>query len=197
MDKEIDIVHLGVSGHRFLDDLPALINSIQKVLDNFNIRHKNSEFQIISPLAVGADQLVTECVLEHPAASLTVLLPMPLKDYLEEFSESEKTMFMRFYNKREKLIQLPYYEKKDEAYLKMGKFLLNSIDYLIVLWNGKPARGNGGTAQIVKLARQRHLPMAWIRAHNAVPGNAIPLEQKFKQGSIEYENWDRAAIKKY
>jgi len=132
---------------------------------------------------------VAECGLEHPAVSLTVLLPMPLKDYLKEFSASEKIKFMCLFNKREKLIQLHGSEKKDEAYLKMGTFLLDSIDYLIGLWNGKPTRGIGGTAQVSKLARERHLPTAWIRAHNAIPGEAIPLDWQLEPGSIEYENW--------
>jgi len=73
--------------------------------------------------------------------------------------------------------------------LKTGEILLDSIDCLIVLWNGKPAHGIGGTAQIVKMARQMRLPTAWIRAHNAVPGSVILLDEQLEQGSIEYENW--------
>ena len=103
---------------------------------------------------------------------------------------------MRLFNKREKMIQLPLSGKKDEPYLYMGEFLLESIDYLIVLWNGKHARGTGGTAQIVKLARQMKLPTAWIRANNAVPDRVIPLEQRLEQGSIKYENWNRVSTKK-
>jgi hypothetical protein len=193
MDKYSDIVKIGVSGHRFLNDTFELRNSIFEVLENIYTRHNHSKFQIFSPLAIGADQLVAECGLENPTTRLIVLLPMPMVDYLEGFSAREKTGFMRLFNRREEMIQLPHFGKKDGAYLKMGDFLLDSIDYLIIMWNGKPARGIGGTAQIVKLARQMKLPTAWIRAHNAVPGSAIPLDQQLEQGSIEYENWNRVS----
>lgn len=195
MDKPSDIVKIGVSGHRYLGDTVVLRDSIFEVLENIYTRHNHSKFHIFSPLAIGADQLVAECGLENPTTKLIVLLPMPMKDYLEGFSANEKTGFMRLFNKREKMIQLPYSGKKDEAYLNMGEFLLDSIDYLIVLWNGKHARGTGGTAQIVKLARQMKLPTAWIRANNAVPDSVIPLEQRLEQGSIKYENWSRASTK--
>lgn len=195
MDKSSNIVKIGVSGHRFLGDTFELRNSIFEVLENIYTRHNHSKFHIFSPLAIGADQLVAECGFENPATRLIVLLPMPVEDYLEGFSASEKKGFLWLFDRREKIIQLPHSGKKDEAYLKMGDFLLDSIDYLIVMWNGKPARGIGGTAQIVKLARQIRMPTAWIRAHNAVPGSEIPLEQQLEQGSIEYENWDRISTK--
>ena len=76
MDKFSDIVKIGVSGHRFLGDTVLLRDSVFEVLENIYTRHNHLKFQIFSPLAIGADQLVAECGLENPATRLIVLLPM-------------------------------------------------------------------------------------------------------------------------
>jgi hypothetical protein len=189
MERISDIVKIGVSGHRFLIDTPFLRNSVINIFENIYSIHPHSKFQIISPLALGADQLVAECGLEKPETSLIVLLPLPVDEYTEEFSAGEKEKFLELFSKREKTLQVPFTGKNDDAYLFLGKYLLDLVDYLIVLWNGKPARGSGGTAQIVKLASLKQLPTAWVRVHNAVPGNPISLDKQYLQGSIEYRNW--------
>jgi hypothetical protein len=40
--------------------------------------------------------------------------------------------------------------------------MLDRIDVLLALWDGKPARGRGGTAEIVRRAHDLGLPVVWI-----------------------------------
>jgi hypothetical protein len=183
------VIHIGVSGHRFLDDTELLKESIREVLKEIYFFHSMAEFHLYSPLAAGADQLAAECGLENPRTRLIVLLPMPLKDYLRDFSDVQKQSFGHLYEKRDRTVRLPLCADEEEMYLKAGKYIIDHSDYLITLWNGKPKRGKGGTAQVVNLANIIHLPTAWIRANNAIPGNAIPLDKHYEQGSIEYLNW--------
>lgn len=55
---------------------------------------------------------------------------------------------------------------------------MDNCDVLLALWNGKPAAGQGGTAEIVHYARQKGCPLFWIHTDDPAqatyePGNGI------------------------
>jgi hypothetical protein len=39
----------------------------------------------------------------------------------------------------------------------------DQCDALVAVWDGQPARGRGGTADIVAYARKKRRPLAWIK----------------------------------
>ena len=49
------------------------------------------------------------------------------------------------------------------AHLALTRWLVESADLLLVVWGGEAARGPGGTADAVSVARQRGVPVLWIR----------------------------------
>jgi len=186
------IIKIGVSGHRFLDNTAILKNSVRKVFSRIFSENPGCQFELISPLAIGADQLAAECALEFKKVNLVVLLPGPEQDFLNEYSDEERKSFLSLFDQRKHVIYLPEPSKKVNLYLNMGRFLLSMVDYLIVLWNGKPARGSGGTAQIARLGEKKGLPVAWVRTHNAIPINPVLLQQELIPGSVVYWNWNAA-----
>ncbi len=64
-------------------------------------------------------------------------------------------------------IRLPATPSAEQAYLELGRYLVTHADLLIAVWDGLPARGPGGTSDVVQMARQRQLPLAWINAQEA------------------------------
>ncbi len=78
---------------------------------------------------------------------------------------------------------------REEAYLAAGSYVLEHCDVLVALWDGVRAQGKGGTGEIVDLARQRKLPLAWIRAGNKKPGTRTPTSLGPDQGTIIYERF--------
>lgn len=42
----------------------------------------------------------------------------------------------------------------EESYFEAGKTVVNTIDFLIAVWDGKPSRGLGGTADVVEYAQE-------------------------------------------
>jgi len=48
------------------------------------------------------------------------------------------------------------------SYLAAGRAILRQSDLLVALWDGEPARGTGGTGQIVHEALDRGIPVVWI-----------------------------------
>jgi hypothetical protein len=160
--------------------------AFQRVLKTF----PNSAFHILSSLAEGADRILAIKFLLLPHASLWVPLPLPEDKYVEDFNTLEsKQEFLRLLGKAERVIRMPPTKKRGEGYRLAGNYLLANSDYLVAIWDGKPARGSAGTGGIVALARERSLPLIWIHAGNRYPATAIPTSQGVEQGRVTFENF--------
>jgi hypothetical protein len=67
---------------------------------------------------------------------------------------------------------MPPATSRDGAYLSCGRHIVDSSDVLIAIWDGAPARGPGGTGDIVAYARERLVPIIWLSAdgrHRVTP----------------------------
>lgn len=182
-------IRVGVSGHRFLSDLDKLTTSLEKAYETLQKKFPNSCFQILSPLAEGADRLAASIFLQH-SAELVAILPMPKEEYLYSFSSQESCNdFETYLLKAGEIIQLTSQPDHQLAYQALGLFLLETCDILIIIWDGLSAQGNGGTGEIADEARRRNIPMIWIRAGNRLPGTHTATSLGNEQGIIEFENF--------
>jgi len=179
-------IKLGVTGHRVLKDQDSIVRRIREVLnskiyDLFDIdvtkeKGKSSiAFTILSPLAEGADRLVACEVLKFPDSTIEVVLPFTKEEYLKDFeTEESKREFEELYRKAREVIVLNDHHLKEvsstinpaearkKAYEIVGHHVVNHCDVLIALWDGRPSRGRGGTAEIVAYAREKKCPMLII-----------------------------------
>jgi hypothetical protein len=55
--------------------------------------------------------------------------------------------------------RLPFIESTEQAHLAAGQAVADRSDRLVAVWDGKPARAIGGTADIVSYARQKGVPV--------------------------------------
>src|SRR2546423_5982605 len=80
----------GVSGHRdaFAEDFPELQKQIRTVLDRFRLAYPNAAFELLSPLAEGADRLAAEAALRD-GIRLVVPMPMAQTEYERDFTTPE------------------------------------------------------------------------------------------------------------
>jgi hypothetical protein len=71
--------------------------------------------------------------------------------------------------------------ERPAAYEAVGRVVLDRCDLLMAIWDGEPARGLGGTGQIVELAFTRGMPILWIHPRNAAVLKTregdVPLEE--------------------
>jgi len=143
---------------------------------------------IISALAEGADRIVARHVLSRPHSRLVVPLPLPESDYAEDFrSAASRIEFSNLLGQADDIELMPRADTREQAYEAAGKFVLNNSDVLIALWDGQPAQGLGGTGDIVRRARDRQMPIAWVHVGNRErgSGHATTLNE---QGSVSFEN---------
>lgn len=172
---------IGVTGHRKLQNIESLKNTLQAVFED--IRLKNSDGTLtplkwcaLTPLAEGADRLIANEILKQDKDnSMKVVLPLTIEDCLETFStEDSKAEFLMIMSKtksplslREKSLKEEFPEEmigeaRTRAYEDAGRFVVDHSDILIALWDYKPARGRGGTAEIIEYAKKMKCPIYLI-----------------------------------
>ena len=158
------MVAVGVSGHRNLPDIEAVTNAIDMALRTIFAAYGDDSLQVISPLAEGTDRVVVWRAMENYEVRLVVPLPLEISDYMLDFkSISSKAEFVTLLEQADKIFELPAEDTREACYLAAGMYTLDNSDVLIAVWDGAPARGIGGTAEIVAEARRRGMPMAWVQ----------------------------------
>jgi hypothetical protein len=58
--------------------------------------------------------------------------------------------------------RLPFTESTPESHMAASKLMIDEADELYAVWDGKPARSYGGTADVVAYARERGTPVRVI-----------------------------------
>lgn len=168
-------LRIAVSGHRFLDNPEGVTRCVDQLIQQIAVDYPGLVWSVFSPLAEGADQLVVERILRHqPQARLVVPLPMPEEAYLATFNtKSGRAQFHRLHALAQQTLVLPGTATPETAFLQIGRYLIEQCDLLIAVWDGKPARGPGGTSDVVQMARQHQFPLAWINAQKACASPVI------------------------
>lgn len=144
-------MRIGITGHQRLKE-PSSWQWVSSELDNL-LNHLASPLIGITSLAIGADQLFANAVLQH-GGSLEAIIPFA--GYENTFSEGHnKQEYTRLLNSASKVEILEKHGSNEEAYLEAGKRMIDLSDILVAVWDGKPAAGLGGTGDAVNYALQK------------------------------------------
>jgi hypothetical protein len=162
---------IAVTGHRSnrisVDTEIALTQIILRCLSQIKTTC-TQPIHVISALAEGADRIVVEAALELDV-SYSVLLPFPPNDYATDFETDESKQRFASLLARASAVKSVLAERADSGtlgYQAVGKALLKDIDALIAIWDGEPARGQGGTAEVVQNAVDAGYPVLWLYPHS-------------------------------
>ncbi|MFJ8867775.1 hypothetical protein ACIRD6_18705 [Streptomyces sp. NPDC102473] len=148
---------IGVTGHR---SIPQELHAHVREGLRAALRGHDGSLEALSSLAVGADQLFADLALAH-GAELTVVIPSG--DYESGFvDETELARYRALKAKAAREIRLDFPHSTDEAYYAAGAYIADHCDRLIAVWDGLPARGLGGTGDIVTYARSLGRPVTVI-----------------------------------
>lgn len=179
-------IRVGVTGHRTIKETELVSRKIGEILHDrvwelFDPPGQRKEpltrlaFTVLSLLAEGADCLVAEEVLKTTNSELEAVLPLAGEDYLRDFSTSEtKAKFRELLNRARKTTVIKEAgpdtelgEVRKKAYEGAGRYVVDHCDLLIAIWDGSPARGRGGTAEIIDYARSKGCPLVIFSTTNA------------------------------
>jgi hypothetical protein len=138
---------VGVTGHQRLRGHEDWAWVATQVKDS--ICHVPLPVVGISSLAIGADQLFAETVLRG-GGSIQVVIPF--ESYADTFSEGDRLNFERLCRLSSQIEVLARVGSDEECYMAAGRHVVDSSNLLVAIWNGKPAEGLGGTADVVEYA---------------------------------------------
>ena len=183
-------LRIAVTGHRRLPDSEELSARVDEALDVhipalFDPANRSPigteprtplAFTVLTALAEGADRYVAETILERPNVEIEVVLPLTADDYIEDFetaaSRAEFRRLLALVRQPVALRARPLAadcapselaEARKRAYEDLGRYLVQHCDVLLAVWDGEPARGRGGTAEVVQYARSIGRPVVVIR----------------------------------
>ena len=148
---------IGITGHQQLGS-EATIGWLSKKLDEL-IRQHHIDSGITS-LAIGADQLYAEVLRK---ADIPYMAIIPCNGYETTFQNtSDLERYYEFLQHASEQLQLPFEKPSETAFFEAGKQIVNLSDMVIAIWNGLPAKGLGGTGDIVKYALSLKKPVAHL-----------------------------------
>ncbi|HUJ42668.1 MAG TPA: SLATT domain-containing protein [Opitutaceae bacterium] len=153
---------VGFTGHRQLDQ-PRLIQDVLRAILEQLRREGPGEWIALSSAAAGADTLFARQAL---AAGLAwhVVLPLPPAEFRKDFSPEEWKTVEALLPEAGQVRVIGENGARDDNYLDCGMETVNGCDVFIALWDGRPARGKGGTAEVVAYARELKKPLVIIDA---------------------------------
>jgi len=169
-DGRIPIV-LAVTGHRSVDPgNHALVAATAAACKALRARFPSSPFLILSGLAEGADRLVARVAMDTLDARLIAILPMPRADFAEDFPDpASRAAFDALLARAESVVALDppagdawrvQGAARDQLYARVGAVLAEHAQILFALWDGAPARGVGGTGDVVEWFLRGYAPTA-------------------------------------
>jgi hypothetical protein len=113
----------------------------------------------VSNLADGADQLFAQAVLDA-GGQLDVIVPAAR--YRDGLPESAHATYDALLARASSVHRLDRIESDEDAHMEASRAMLDRAEHLFAVWDGKPARGYGGTADVVAEARDRRIPVTVI-----------------------------------
>lgn len=119
--------------------------------------------RMVTALAEGADSLAAQAALER-GWQVDACLPFPAAEYAVDFAPGPpRDRFDQLLAQATSVMSLPgTRDAATAAYEAAGRMVLDQSDILLALWDGDPARGRGGTAQVVAEAVARHIPVIQV-----------------------------------
>lgn len=140
---------VGITGHQRLEDASSW-EWVKMEMDD-QLARLRRPLVGIACLAEGADSLFAELILQR-GGSLEAVVPFP--EYEQVFSARQRDRYRALLDAASAITVLEERPSKQESYLAAGKKVVDATDLLLAVWDGKPAGGLGGTADIVEYARQ-------------------------------------------
>lgn len=182
IDKVKRLLFVGFAGHRAVPDRVA---AKQAILRELRMIRTGVECELagISSAAAGADILFLQACRELGMKTV-ILLPFPKEKFIDDFDDPREwdlacgCMETAWWTE-----VCPGGEAAPEAYHVVAREVLDAAERMLFLWDGKPARGLGGTAESIAEALEQGIPSRIIdstslearwEGHPPQPGKSDP-----------------------
>jgi hypothetical protein len=140
---------IAISGHRGLPGPTTVL--IEKAIREA-LGEAGRDVTGISCLADGADQIFARAVTDLGGSLEAVI---PADQYRDGLPADAHPEYDRLLAMAANARLLPFAEPTPESFMAASQLMIDTADELYAVWDGQPARGYGGTADVVAYARGR------------------------------------------
>ena len=165
---------VGFTGHRHLKDADGAARAIRDALEALR-REVPGEWIALSSIAGGSDQLFVRQA-RSLGLSWHAILPLARAEFAQDFTPEDWSAVEAMLEGADHVRAIDENGDRKDGYLDCGIETVNGADVLLAVWDGKPARGKGGTADVVQYAQSIGKPVIIIDAATH---------------EVRRENWDR------
>jgi hypothetical protein len=186
---------IGFTGHRAGFDETLIHSALRGALEDLQRRAAavGGQADIYASVAGGSDTLCVEASREL-GMSVHLLLPLPEAEFAKDFSspkvwQRSKRQLELVGQKlgRDSLRVVPGEMTRPDCYFDQAIHMLEAVDVLIALWDGQPARGLGGTQQVIDHALRIGLPAVFIDSATGKTTTKGDLAKAFQNDEIMAE----------
>jgi hypothetical protein len=208
MDGPDPTLAVGITGHRSIAAEPIVSEAVEaaitRVLRALEKGSRSSRpgkpfatstrfrLKVVSMLAEGADLLGMQAGLDC-GAELVGVLPFDERSYREAFASApSRALFDNVWSKLSSIVVLGGFVGDNASYEQANRAILDRSDVVIAVWDGDPARGRGGTGDVVHDALERGLPVIVIRPHAETTPKLLGVagETSFCADSLNFPHLD-------
>ncbi|WP_217140221.1 hypothetical protein [Streptomyces sp. AC627_RSS907] len=147
-------MRVGITGHRGLG--VGVERRVREMLDEAVNAYDAADLVGVSCIADGPDAWFAEAVVKH-GGRLEVV--MPAAGYRDALPEWHHAAYDDLLGQASDVHETGMDESTPEAHMAGSEILVSLSDELLAVWDGKPARGFGGTADVVSYAERRGVPV--------------------------------------
>lgn len=153
---------IAVSGHRGLS--PQTMAAVRSGL-RLQLSPYRGDLVGVTCLADGADQLFAEVVLSLGG---TIEVVVPAERYLDGLPAETHGTYHDLLARASVVRRLEFVESTSESHMAASAQMLANVDLLLAVWDGLPAWGYGGTADVVAYARECGIPVIVVWPDGAI-----------------------------
>ena len=162
--SKLPLFHVvGFSGHRSVENPEGVARAITAALEALRAEAAG-EWLALSSVADGSDQVFV-AQARKLGLSWHAILPLPKAEFAKDFSPAVWSDVEALLTRAEHVRAISEYGTREDAYLDCGMETVNGADVLLAVWDGHPARGKGGTADVVHYAKSLGKAVIVIDAH--------------------------------
>lgn len=157
---------IAITGHRDLYDTTA--DAVEHELrQRLSAVAAAGSLVGVSCLADGADAMFAAAVLDAGGKLVAVV---PAAEYREGLPAEHWPEYDRLLTAAGEMIRLNHTASTEQSHMDASMAMLDGADQLIAVWDGQPARGFGGTADVVDYARDHGIDLTVVWPDGAKRG---------------------------
>ncbi|MFD8573415.1 hypothetical protein [Streptomyces sp. NPDC059639] len=147
-------MRVGITGHRGLDE--TVERRVRALIDDAVAAYPAAELVGVSCLADGPDAWFAEAVVKHGGGLEAVV---PATEYRDSLPDRHHLTYDALLRQSSDVHGTGMRASDSAAHMAGSEILVGLVDELLAVWDGLPARGYGGTADVVAYAERTGVPV--------------------------------------